>query len=112
MVPCRTLDLGGTWQLHNAAGNVSTTATVPGEVHTDLLRAGVLLQDPYFRYNDIEYRWVVFQDWTVTRTFAADSIPEGAQVRWRRPGPRSRSRREGSRAQPPAPFRLGGGWPS
>ena len=65
---------------------------MPGEVHTDLLRAGVLPQDPYFRYNDIEYRWVVFQDWTFTRTFAADSIPEGAQVPWCRPGPGGRSR--------------------
>lgn len=62
------VDLAGLWQLTNSAGNVSSFAMVPGEVHTDLVREGVLKEDPYFRYNDIEFRWIVWQDWTFTRT--------------------------------------------
>ena len=32
----------------------SIPATVPGQVQTDLMAAG-LLQDPYYRYNDTAY---------------------------------------------------------
>lgn len=47
-------------------------ATVPGEIHTDLMRAG-LLADPYSRFNDLLYRWVALDDWTFSRTFVLNS---------------------------------------
>ena len=81
MRTCSVVDLGGTWSLRNVRGNVSASASVPGEVHTDLLRAGVLAADPYFRYNDVEFRWVLFEDWVFSRTFSAADVPAGAQVR-------------------------------
>jgi hypothetical protein len=33
-------------------------ATVPGEVHKDLLRAGILKEDPLYRLSSIENFWV------------------------------------------------------
>jgi hypothetical protein len=33
-------------------------ATVPGEVHKDLLRAGILNEDPLYRLSSIENFWV------------------------------------------------------
>jgi len=64
------LDLGGTWQLHNANGSVKAEGQVPGEVFTDLMVAKVL-GDPYYRFNDILYRWVGMDNWTYTRSFVA-----------------------------------------
>jgi hypothetical protein len=34
--------------------------------------AGVI-GDPYYRYNDVAYRWVAFTDWSYSRRFA---VPE------------------------------------
>ena len=50
-------------------GNISVPAVVPGEIQTDLMAAGVLQQDPYAKYNDVEYRWVVWMDWHYSRLF-------------------------------------------
>lgn len=39
----QVFDLGGSdWTLTNSAGNVSVAANVPGQVHLDLLNAGVI----------------------------------------------------------------------
>jgi len=62
------LDLGGTWAVTNTVGNVSINGIVPGEIHGDLMASGVI-GDAYYRYNDIEYRWVLFQDWIYSRNF-------------------------------------------
>jgi len=64
------LDLGGTWQLHNANGSIKADGQVPGEVFTDLMAAKVL-GDPYYRYNDVLYRWVGMDNWTYIRDFEA-----------------------------------------
>jgi len=50
-------------------GNITVPAVVPGEIQTDLMAAGVLQQDPYAKYNDVEYRWVVWMDWHYSRQF-------------------------------------------
>eukprot|EP01114_Cavostelium_apophysatum_P010650 TRINITY_DN2464_c0_g1_i1.p1 TRINITY_DN2464_c0_g1~~TRINITY_DN2464_c0_g1_i1.p1 ORF type:complete len:818 (+),score=180.58 TRINITY_DN2464_c0_g1_i1:25-2478(+) len=67
-----TLNLNGTWKLTNSNGSVSLDGEVPGNVHTDLIRAG-LIDDPYYRYNDVVYRWVAMDDWTYSRTFTLTS---------------------------------------
>ena len=46
-------------------------ATVPGCVHTDLLDAG-LIDDPYYRDNELSVLWVGETDWTYRRTFRLD----------------------------------------
>ena len=37
--------------------------TVPGSVYTDLQTAGIL-GSLYYRFNDVEYRWVAKHNWT------------------------------------------------
>ncbi|KFO60594.1 Beta-mannosidase, partial [Corvus brachyrhynchos] len=49
-------------------GSVSLRAEVPGCVHTALLCRG-LIQDPYYRFNDVMYRWISLDNWTYSRTF-------------------------------------------
>ena len=43
-------------------------ATVPGVVHTDLLRAG-LIDEPFYGNNPDLLRWVALSDWTYERNF-------------------------------------------
>ena len=66
-----TLDLGGTsWQLTNATMAQPVAATVPGQVHTDLLAAGVI-DEPFNGTNDQEQRWVALADSRVARRRSA-----------------------------------------
>ena len=68
------LDLGSTanWVVSSSRANISVPASVPGGVYSDLrqvkigaqylqslilLQAGVLNQDLYYRFNDVEYRY-------------------------------------------------------
>jgi hypothetical protein len=53
------LDLGqqAAWTVSSSRANISVAATVPGGVYTDLRQAGVLPQEIYYRFNDVEYRW-------------------------------------------------------
>ncbi|XP_023780436.1 beta-mannosidase isoform X3 [Cyanistes caeruleus] len=60
--------LRGSWRLRSGNGSVSLRAEVPGCVHTALLRRG-LIQDPYYRFNDVMYRWISLDNWTYSRTF-------------------------------------------
>lgn len=48
------LSLNGVWQVKNANGSIAIDGNVPGEVHTDLMRAGIL-GDPYYRFNDFAF---------------------------------------------------------
>ena len=74
------LDLGQTadWVLSSSKANISVPATVPGGVYSDLRevrdgtqcisgplffsQAGVLNQDLYYRFNDVEYRYLYCHD--------------------------------------------------
>lgn len=60
------------WRVVNSNKSISVGATVPGNIWTDLMRAGVI-GDPYWRYNDIVYRWVGKEQWTYSRSFTLDS---------------------------------------
>ena len=44
-------------------GSVEAAARLPGSVYTDLQTAGIL-GSLYYRFNDVEYRWVSIQNWT------------------------------------------------
>ena len=55
-------------------------ASVPGEVRLDLLRAGLLKDDPFYGRNDDASRWVEDQDWWYWRDF--DLKLEPAQRAW------------------------------
>ncbi len=47
-------------------------ATVPGTVHTDLLTHG-LIEDPFYRDNELSVQWVDKLDWLYRTTFEVDA---------------------------------------
>ncbi|MFP4492861.1 MAG: beta-mannosidase [Puniceicoccaceae bacterium] len=63
------LSLNGTWTLWRDDDPVGIPATVPGNVHLDLLAAG-RLHDPYHREQEMDAQWVAEHGWTFRRNFA------------------------------------------
>jgi len=74
-----SLNLGSkAWRLRSISGgrNITVQATVPGGVYSDLENAG-LIQDLYYRFNDIELRWVGETDWAYSANFDLEDFPDG-----------------------------------
>jgi len=76
----RTLD--SDWQFR-AAGNTDKSdvkqwhpAQIPGVVHTDLLRNG-LIPEPFDRDNEFRLQWIGLADWEYQTTFQVDSATLG-----------------------------------
>nr|XP_033499478.1 beta-mannosidase [Epinephelus lanceolatus] len=67
-----SLSLTGKWSLCNDNGSVCLPAEVPGCVHSALQRQG-FIQDPYFRFNDVSYSWISFDNWTYKTTFTVST---------------------------------------
>ena len=61
------INLGGPWKVQNANKSLSVYGEVPGNVHTALFRNG-RIPNPYFRFNDVHYRWIAYDNWTYART--------------------------------------------
>uniref|UniRef100_A0A672N1W2 beta-mannosidase n=1 Tax=Sinocyclocheilus grahami TaxID=75366 RepID=A0A672N1W2_SINGR len=55
------------------------SAEVPGCVHTALQRQG-FISDPYYRYNDLAYRWISLDNWTSTTSWKAVLVFEGVDT--------------------------------
>ncbi|XP_028824321.1 beta-mannosidase isoform X2 [Denticeps clupeoides] len=66
----QVLSLNGKWSLRNGNGSLSLSAAVPGCVHT-ALQAAEFIQDPYYRFNDVLYRWISLDNWTYSLSFSA-----------------------------------------
>jgi len=63
------LDLAGTWKLVKADdAKVSCPISVPGGVHTALLKAG-LMKDAFWGQNEKDMQWVGKSDWNISREF-------------------------------------------
>jgi beta-mannosidase len=60
-----------------AALDPGVPATVPGEAHLDLLRAG-LIDDPFDGDNEAAQQWIGDTSWRFTTTFAWDDDDDGA----------------------------------
>jgi len=60
------LDQG--WQFRQAGEQKWYPAQVPGEVHTDLLRQG-LIADPFYRDNESKLQWIGKTDWEYQTRF-------------------------------------------
>ena len=74
----QSLSLGGRhWTV--STGNVSNcSATVPGQIHTDLLAAG-LIDEPFFGAGDAVLEWVAMSDWDYSSTFVVPAAMLGKQ---------------------------------
>lgn len=69
MIGSTTVVLDSSWYVTNdTACGKGVPAGVPGGIYSDLRRAG-LIGDPYYRFNDDEYRWVGFANWTYSSIF-------------------------------------------
>lgn len=81
----KSLSLNGEWQIRGIDGQHGNTgqyvgtecdqryhfpAIVPGEVHLDLMRAG-LIEDPNLSINSLSARWVEEQIWVYRKSFTA-----------------------------------------
>jgi beta-mannosidase len=66
-VQCVELQSG--WRFQEASQGVWHPAVVPGNVHADLLRNGVI-PDPFFGENERTLQWIGEKDWVYQTTFA------------------------------------------
>ncbi|MBQ9583864.1 MAG: glycoside hydrolase family 2 protein [Bacteroidales bacterium] len=68
------LNLSGEWRLDIAGKDAprNLAVTVPGDVHSALLEAG-LIKDPYYAFNELDNLWVGREDWVFSRTFVLDA---------------------------------------
>lgn len=78
------LELNGTWRLTGIDDTglrapIDIEAQVPGHVHQDLQRAG-LIDDPLLRDNADRCQWVEHTQWTYKTTFELDALREGFPV--------------------------------
>jgi beta-mannosidase len=64
----KKIDLGGKWKLRKAGTTEWIDARVPGCVHTDLMKNG-LIQDPFLRDNEKSVQWISDIGWEYERTF-------------------------------------------
>ena len=64
------LDLGGPFSLTAPSRDITTSISLPGDVHYALLEAG-LIPDPYFGENEKEVMWVNETAWVMERSFLA-----------------------------------------
>ena len=52
---------------------IKVSAKVPGSIYTDLINNKVI-GNPYYRFNDLLYRWVANDNWTYVKTFSGLKI--------------------------------------
>ncbi len=63
-----SLPLKTGWHFRQKGKDVSYPASVPGTVHTDLLRNG-LIKDPFYGTNEASVQWVEQEDWEYSTSF-------------------------------------------
>ncbi len=59
------------WQFRQVGKTAWMPATIPGTVHTDLLKNGEI-EDPYFGNNGGDLQWIEREDWEYKTAFLAD----------------------------------------
>ncbi|MDQ8192935.1 glycoside hydrolase family 2 TIM barrel-domain containing protein [Coraliomargarita sp. SDUM461004] len=71
-VPKLHQTLNGEWNYHSKGDNkISGKATVPGCIHTDLLREGKI-DAPYFRDNEAKLFWIGEENWIYEKEFKVE----------------------------------------
>ena len=74
----RKILLDGQWEGLCCSDGSTFPATVPGCVHTDLMKNGQLPGDVYWRDNAKQAQWIENEDWSYTKHFTVDVLEEGA----------------------------------
>jgi beta-mannosidase len=63
------------WKLENCDGKISIPAKIPGLVHTDLLSAGFVKENPYYRFNELEQSWISKETcWKYSASFPLEAL--------------------------------------
>ena len=75
----RKIYINDGWQLSGGGIDGSVSARVPGCVHTDLYRAG-LIPDPFYRDNADKVRWIEDESFTYECKFRAEAHPSASLV--------------------------------
>ncbi|TRY79762.1 hypothetical protein TCAL_08106 [Tigriopus californicus] len=61
------------WMVKSVSQNIEIPAKgIPGGIYSDLRHSGILTSDFYYRFNDQEYRWVSYENWTYSAEFVVD----------------------------------------
>ena len=68
----RLVSLNDGWSFRNSEASTWTPAEVPGTVHTDLMRAG-LIPDPFVGSNVDSVQWIEDHDWYYRRELMVDA---------------------------------------
>jgi beta-mannosidase len=69
----RGLPLDGAWEFRQAGKTDWAAAAVPGCVHLDLMRLG-LIPDPFYRDNEKKVQWVENEDWEYRKIFEVPAV--------------------------------------
>ena len=70
---------GADWQVCEAGTSELYKASVPGDIHNDLLKAGII-EDPYYSDNSKKCSWVVEKDWKFTKTFVVNKLESKTDI--------------------------------
>jgi beta-mannosidase len=71
-----SLEINRNWEFRQAGTDKWYPATVPGTVHTDLINNGII-QDPYYRLNELQVQWIDKADWEYRCSFDAGQDLQG-----------------------------------
>ena len=74
----RKIQLDGAWEGLRCSDNSTFPATVPGCVHTDLMKNGQLPGDIYWRDTAKQVQWIENEEWIYTKQFTVDNLEAGA----------------------------------
>lgn len=66
-----TLSIDSGWEFAELGTNQWRPAVVPGTIHQDLLRHGII-DDPHYRMNEDDVQWVETRDWEYRTVFEVD----------------------------------------
>uniref|UniRef100_A0A8C5PSX5 beta-mannosidase n=1 Tax=Leptobrachium leishanense TaxID=445787 RepID=A0A8C5PSX5_9ANUR len=74
----QVFSLNGLWDIRNAESSIKLEGHVPGCVHTALSARGVI-KDPYYRFNDVAYKWIAHDEWIYSKAFKLPPEIRGLQ---------------------------------
>ena len=63
-----TVEISENWKFKNNVDSLWLEASVPGDVHTDLL-SNELIEDPFYRLNEHDLQWIDKTDWEYKTEF-------------------------------------------